>query len=128
MASPAECRFSDSHEWFRLDGDVVTVGITQFAADELTDVTYVEVQPVGTTLDAGGSVGEVESVKTTSDVYSVVGGEIVEVNDKATEDPALLNRDPHGDGWLVKIRTSDASPLDELMSASDYDAKYPVGG
>jgi len=128
MASPADCRFSDSHEWFRLDGDVVTMGITQYAADELTDVTYVEMQPAGSTIDPGGSVGEVESVKTTSDVYSAVGGEIVEVNGASSDDPSLLNRDPFGDGWLVRIRTGDASPLDGLLSAADYDAKYPLGG
>ncbi len=124
MPSPADCRYSESHEWFRREGDVVTMGITPHAAAELTDVTYVELRPTGTTIAAGDAVGEVESVKTTSDVFSVVSGEIVEVNDQAVQDPALLNSDPQGDGWLVKVRAQDASPLDHLMDAAAYDAKY----
>ncbi len=124
MSSPADCRYSESHEWFRHEGDVVTMGITPHAAAELTDVTYVELRPAGTTINAGDAVGEVESVKTTSDVYSVVSGEIVEVNDQAVQDPALLNSDPQGVGWLVKVRAEDASPLEALMDAATYDAKY----
>jgi glycine cleavage system H protein len=125
MSSPTDCRYSESHEWFRLEGDVVTMGITPHAAAELTDVTYVELRPIGTTLAAGDAVGEVESVKTTSDIYSVVAGEIVEVNDQAVQDPALLNKDPQGDGWLVKVKAEDAALLDGLMEAAAYDEKYP---
>jgi len=124
MSSPSNCRYSESHEWFRVDGDVVTMGITPHAAAELTDVTYVELRPAGTTLGEGDAIGEVESVKTTSDVYSAVSGEIVETNDRAVEDPALLNSDPQGDGWLVRVRTEDASPLEQLMDATAYDDKY----
>ena len=124
MSSPTDCRYSDSHEWFRHDGDTVTMGITPHAAAELTDVTYVELRPSGTAITAGDAVGEVESVKTTSDVYSVVGGEITEVNAQAVDDPSLLNSDPQGDGWLVKVRTDDASPLDRLMDSIAYDEKY----
>ena len=124
MSSPTDCRYSDSHEWFRHDGDTVTMGITPHAAAELTDVTYVELRPSGTTITAGDAVGEVESVKTTSDVYSAVGGEITEVNAQAVDDPSLLNSDPQGDGWLVKVRTDDASPLDRLMDSIAYDEKY----
>lgn len=127
MADPATYRYSNSHEWFSVDGDTVTVGITQYAADELTDITFVEMKDAGTTIDAGESVGEVESVKTTSDIYSVIGGEIIEVNAAATDDPSILNRDPAGEGWLVKIRTSDASPLDDLLDHAAYTAEYPVG-
>jgi len=127
MASPSDRRYSESHEWFRVDGDVVTIGITQYAADELTDITYVELKPPGTSLSAGETIGEVESVKTTSDVYSAVGGEIVEVNSAATEDPSLLNSDPFDKGWLVRIRTDDTSPLDDLMDQTTYDEKNPVG-
>lgn len=127
MSSPSDCRFSESHEWFKHDGDIVTMGITQFAADELTDITYVELEPIGTTLQPGETIGEVESVKTTSDVYSVVGGEIIEVNDKVQEDPSLINSDPFGDGWLVKIRADDTAPLEELMDQPTYDEKHPVG-
>lgn len=127
MSSPSDCRFSESHEWFRVEGDLVTVGISQFAADELTDITYVELKPQGETISPGDAIGEVESVKTTSDVYSVVGGEIVEVNEKAVEDPSLLNSDPFGEGWLVKIRTDDIGLLDDLMDQPTYDEKHPVG-
>jgi glycine cleavage system H protein len=126
MPTPANCRMTESHEWFRQDGDIVTVGITQFAANELTDITYVQMKPAGTAVSAGGSVGEVESVKTTSDVYSAVSGTIAEVNADAAKDPSLVNSDPFGKGWLVKIRASDASPLAKLMDAATYDSAHPV--
>ena len=87
MPSPANCRFTDSHEWFRVEGEDVVAGITQFAANELTDVTFVQMKSVGTVVTAGGSLGEVESVKTTSDVYSAVGGTVVAVNDLVTKEP-----------------------------------------
>lgn len=123
MASPANCRYSESHEWFRVEGNVVTVGITKFAADELTDITYVEMKPKGTKIGAGGSVGEVESVKTTSDIYSAIAGTIVEVNPDAVKDPSLVNSDSFGRGWLVKIECADASPLNKLMDSATYDKK-----
>ena len=127
MPSPEDRRYTESHEWFQVAGDVVTVGITQYAADELTDITYVEVKTIGASVEPGGSIGEVESVKTSSDVYSAVGGEIVEVNEAVTEDPSLLNRDPFEAGWLVKIRTTDLTPLDDLMDQASYDQANPVG-
>jgi glycine cleavage system H protein len=127
MSSPSDCRFSESHEWFRVAGDVVTMGITKYAADELTDITYAEMKPVGTAVKSGGSVGEVESVKTTSDIYSAVAGSIVEVNKAVAEDPSLLNSDPYGKGWLVKIKTTDSSPVARLMDQATYDKKHPVG-
>ena len=126
MSSPSECRFSDSHEWYTVDGDVVTVGISQFAANELTDITYVEMQPIGTVVQAGDSMGEVESVKTTSDVISAFPGEVIEVNDAVADDPSLLNSDPFGSGWLSKVKVSDALALDELMDQATYDGKYPA--
>jgi glycine cleavage system H protein len=126
MATPAGYRFSESHEWFRLDGDIVTVGITQYAANELTDITYVEMKPVGTRIKAGETLGEVESVKTTSDVYSVVAGTITEVNAALAGDPGLLNSDPLGKGWLVKLKSDDSSPLGKLMDQQTYDQKNPV--
>ena len=126
MPIPSECRFSESHEWLDLDGDVITLGITQYAADELTDVTYVEMKPTKTTILPGEPVGEVESVKTTSDVYSPVGGEIIEVNQEAIDEPSLVNTDPFGRGWLLKIRTADPSPLDSLMDHKTYDSRFPV--
>lgn len=127
MPSPATCKFTESHEWFRLEGDTVVVGITKFAADELTDVTFVQMKPAGTRVERGTSVGEVESVKTTSDVYSAVPGSIVEVNPDVSKDPSLVNSDPFGKGWLVKLRVSDASALSGLMDAATYDSKHPVG-
>ena len=127
MPSPSDLRFTETHEWFRVEGDTVTMGITQFAANELTDITYVELKPSGTTLKPASPIGEVESVKTTSDVYSAVGGSISEVNKAVVTDPSLLNSDPYGKGWLVKIKTSDASPLSKLMDQKTYDQKNPVG-
>ena len=126
MSSPSDCRFSESHEWFKTEGDVVTVGISQFAANELTDITYVEMQPVGTTVAAGESIGGVESVKTTSDIISTYSGEIIEVNDAVSADPSLLNSDPFGTGWLAKIRCDGSTSDEELINQASYDEKYPA--
>jgi glycine cleavage system H protein len=126
MATPSDRRFADTHEWFHVEGNVVTLGITQYAANELTDITYAEMKPVGTDVKPGTSVGEVESVKTTSDVYSAVGGSIVEVNKAVSANPAILNSDPFGKGWLVKIRAADTAALNKLMDQATYDRKYPV--
>lgn len=126
MASPTDCRFSESHEWFRAEGNIVTIGITRYAADELTDLTYIQLKPVGTRIAAGGTIGEVESVKTTSDVYSAVGGEIVAVNAEAIDDPSLVNTDSFGKGWLVRIKADDVAPLRQLMDQPTYDQKHPV--
>lgn len=124
MASPADCKYTDSHEWHRNDGGVVTVGITKFAVSELTDITYADLKAVGSTIEPGGAIGEVESVKATSDVYSAVGGEVVEVNEALIDNPSILNEDPYETGWLMKIKASDTAPLDGLMDASAYDEKY----
>ena len=126
MPTPAECRYTETHEWLDLDGDLVTVGITQYAADELTDVTYVEMKPEKTTVLPGDPVGEVESVKTTSEIFTPVGGEIVAVNKRVVEEPSLVNTDPFGEGWLIKIRTADPSPLDGLMDRDAYGHRFPV--
>ncbi len=126
MPDRSVCRYSDSHEWYHADGDVVTLGITQYAANELTDITYVEMKPVGETINAGDSIGEVESVKTTSDVYCPVAGEIIDVNGALNDDPGLINSDANDGGWLVKIRVGDTGPLDALMDQATYDDKYPV--
>ncbi|MBT4584250.1 MAG: glycine cleavage system protein GcvH [Phycisphaerae bacterium] len=125
MTTPTDCHFSESHEWYRIEGDIVTVGITQFAANELTDITYVEMQDDGTSIDKGESLGEVESVKTTSDVSSAFVGEIVESNPAVVVDPSLLNSDPYGTGWLCKIKVVNAS-AENLMDQSTYDSKYSV--
>ena len=124
MSSPADCLFSESHEWYRVEDDVITVGISQFAANELTDITYVEMQPVGTALSGGESMGEVESVKTTSDVISAYEGEIIEINELVADNPALLNSDPFGEGWLAKMKVSQSEPTESLMDQETYDGKY----
>ncbi len=121
MSSPADRRHSESHEWFLVEGDLVTIGITTHATDALTDITYVEMKAAGTTLAAGDSAGEVESVKTTSDVYTAVAGEVAEANAAVVDDPSLVNSDPFGEGWLVRIKTADTSPLEGLMDAAAYD-------
>ena len=125
MTTPTDCQFSTSHEWYRIEGKIVTVGITQFAANELTDITYVEMYENGTAVERGESLGEVESVKTTSDINSAFGGEIVESNPGVVDDPSLLNSDPYGAGWLVKVRVSNTES-EELMDHATYDSKYPV--
>lgn len=124
MSSPTDRKYTDSHEWLKSEGASLTLGITKFAVDELTDVTYVQMKPAGTKLQAGESVGEVESVKATSDIYSPVGGEIIEINGALNSDPSLVNTDPFGKGWLVKLKATDTAPLDGLMDGAAYDAKY----
>jgi glycine cleavage system H protein len=126
MSTPSDCCFSESHEWFKIEGDIVTIGITQFAANELTDITYVEMQPVGTSLAENESAGEVESVKTTSDIMTAFAGEITEINEAVADDPSLLNSDPFGDGWLAKIKVASPATCDALMNQATYDGKYPL--
>ena len=123
MKSPEQCRMSESHEWFVTHAGEVTMGITQFAANELTDVTYVQTKAIGTVIAVGDVVGEVESVKTTSEIYSFVAGTIAAVNDAAVKDTSVLNSDPY---WLVKLKVSDVSPLYKLMDAATYDSKHAV--
>ena len=122
MSSPSDRVYSESHEWHKVDGEVITVGLTTFAVDQLTDVTFVEMLAEGTEIEAGDSLGEVESVKTTSDIYSAVGGEIIEVNASLDDNPEMINSDPYGDGWLVKIKITDQGNLGDCMNANDYDA------
>lgn len=124
MQTPSDYKFSESHEWHKVDGDVITLGLSEHAVSELTDVTYVEMKPVGTSFEPGEVVGEVESVKATSEIYSAVGGEIIEVNEAVASDPSILNSDPYEKGWLVRIKASDTAPLDDLMDAATYDEKH----
>ncbi len=123
MAVPADRKFLKSHEWHKLDGDVVTIGISKFAADELTDITYVSLPAVGKQLSAGQTFGEVESVKATSDLYSGVSGTVVEVNTKLNDAPELVNNDSFEGGWMVKVKVSDAAQLNGLLSAQQYEAQ-----
>lgn len=126
MASPSDRVYSQSHEWHKLEGDTLTLGLTRFAVDALTDVTYVQMKPAGTKFKAGEVIGEVESVKTTSDVYCAAGGEITEVNKALGDDPGLINTDPFGKGWLVKIKVSDRAGLSACVPADQYDKAHPT--
>ena len=121
--TPDDLKYAESDEWFRVEGDIVTIGITDYAQDALNDIVYVELKEVGDSIDAGGSFGEVESVKAASEVYSAVGGEITEINSALEDAPEIINSDPFGDGWMVKLKVSDTAPLDGLMDASAY-AEY----
>ncbi|MFQ5461302.1 MAG: glycine cleavage system protein GcvH [Phycisphaerae bacterium] len=122
MSNPSDRRYSATHEWFLAEDDIVTVGITQHAADELTDITYVELPAIGTLVDSGGSIGEVESVKATSELFTAVGGEIVEVNTDLEDRPELINDDPFETGWIVKIKATSLAGLEELMDAGAYES------
>jgi glycine cleavage system H protein len=124
MALPTDRKYSESHEWHKLEGSTLTLGLTQFAVDQLTDVTFVEMKPTGFKFKAGSPIGEVESVKTTSDIYCAIDGEIAEVNKAVVEDPSLLNTDPYGKGWLVKIKVGDTGGLGKLMDAGAYGKQY----
>jgi glycine cleavage system H protein len=125
MGAPNDRRYAETHEWHKAEGDLIVLGVTQFAVDQLTDVTFAEMKPVGTRVAQGQTIGEVESVKTSSDIYSAVAGEIVAVNPALADNPGVLNSDPYGAGWLVKIRPSAGAALDALMDAAAYNAKNP---
>jgi glycine cleavage system H protein len=124
MALPTDRQYAESHEWHKLEGDTLTLGITQFAVDQLTDVTFVEMKPKGFSFAAGTTVGEVESVKTTSDIYCAASGEVLEVNQAVVDDPSLINTDPYGKGWLIKVRVKDNAGLAKLMDAATYGKQY----
>ena len=119
MSVPEELQYTKSHEWVRTEGDNATIGITDHAQDELGDVVFVELPEVGATFDTGDSFGTVESVKAVSDLYTPVGGEILEVNEVLNDQPEKINEDPYGEGWIVKLRVSDEGS--RLLSASDYE-------
>ena len=121
MASPEDNRYAKSHEYVHLEGDVATVGITDYAQKELGDVVFVELPQVGSQLDAADELGSIESVKAVSELFSPVSGEVVEVNEALADNPALVNTDPWGDGWMIRIRVSDPTEVDELMTAEEYD-------
>ena len=120
---PADRKYLKSHEWHKAEGDICTIGITQFAADELTDITFVGLPDVGRQIAAGESFGEVESVKATSDLMSGVSGVVESVNDALSDTPELLNEDPMSRGWIIRVRMSDPTQLDALMDAAGYDAQ-----
>lgn len=123
MNIPSDLKYTEHDEWIRLEGDVLTLGISDFAQGELGELVHVEMPEVGDTLEAGDAACEVESVKAVAEVFTPCGGEVIEVNEALDGAEDTINSDPYGEGWLVKIRISDASPLDGLMDAEAYQAK-----
>jgi glycine cleavage system H protein len=123
---PSDLKYAQSHEWVRVAGDVATIGITDHAQHELTDIVFVELPSAGRVVKAGETCAVVESVKTASDIYSPVSGEITEVNKAAVDDPALVNREPFGGGWFYKIKLSNPAELNALLSPEAYKAQ--IGG
>ncbi|MGI9624296.1 MAG: glycine cleavage system protein GcvH [Acidimicrobiales bacterium] len=122
MNVPEDLRYSSDHEWIRIEGNRIVLGITDYAQDALGDVVFVDVPEVGTAVSIGGSFSEVESTKSVSDIYAPVSGTIVEVNDDLADAPERLNEDPYGEGWLCAIELGDASQLDDLLDAAGYRA------
>lgn len=125
---PKEYRYTEEHEWVKDEGDgVCAVGITTFAQEELGEVVFVELPEVGSSYEAGGEIGTVESVKAVAEIYAPVGGEVVEVNDAVADDPDVLNEDPHGAGWLVRLKLANPGELAALMDADAYGALVEKG-
>lgn len=121
MSNPEDNRYAKSHEYVHVEGNIGTIGITDYAQKELGDVVFVELPQVGTELEAGDELGSIESVKAVSELFIPVSGEVVEVNEALADNPALVNTDPWGDGWMVRIKLTDVTEVDELMTAEEYD-------
>mgnify|MGYP001793390334 CR=1 FL=1 len=119
---PADLRYDREHEWVRVEGDIAVIGISNFAQDQLGEVVYVDLPSKGDELVAGETFGEIESVKSVSELYSPVSGEVVEVNDDLDGSPETINTDPYGAGWMVKVKMADASQLDGMMAADEYES------
>jgi glycine cleavage system H protein len=122
MSYPSDYRYTQEHEWVRLEGNLATVGITDYAQHELGDVVYVDLPKVGAKLNAGESFGTVESVKAVSDIYAPVSGEVAEVNSGLSETPETINKDPHGKAWLIKLKLANSPEVSKLMDAAAYEA------
>jgi len=120
MKIPAELKYTQDHEWVRVEGETAFIGVTDFAQGELGDVVFVEIETEGEHLGKGDTFGTVEAVKTVSDLFMPVGGQVVEVNQALADEPELVNKDPYNAGWMIKIIMADVSELDELLSADDY--------
>ncbi|MDB4206748.1 glycine cleavage system protein GcvH [bacterium] len=120
MNIPSELKYTKDHEWVKIDGDILTVGITDFAQGELGDIVYVEVDTLDEALEADAVFGTVEAVKTVSDLFLPVAGEIIEFNDSLEDEPEKVNEDPYGDGWMIKLKVENQSDLETLLSAEDY--------
>ena len=122
MNIPSELKYTKDHEWIKTEADIITIGITDFAQSELGDIVYVEVETLDETLEAEEVFGTVEAVKTVSDLFLPLSGEIIEFNEGLEDEPEKVNSDPYGDGWMIKLKFSDASEIDSLLSADDYKA------
>ena len=122
MNIPAELKYTKDHEWVKLEGDIATVGVTDFAQGELGDVVYVEVETLGETLEAEEVFGTIEAVKTVSDLFMPLPGEVLEINQSIEDEPEIVNEDAYGKGWMIKIKVSDSSKYDSLLSAEEYKA------
>lgn len=120
MNVPSNLKYSDDHEWARAEGEIAYIGITDYAQSQLGDIVFVDVTSVGETLEKDEAFGTIEAVKTVSDAFMPVGGEVLEFNAALEDDPALVNKDPYGEGWMIKVRMSDPAQLDQLLSADDY--------
>ena len=117
---PSDYRYTHEHEWVRVEDDTAVLGVTDFAQQELGEVVFVELPEVGHVVDAGDEIGTIESVKAVAEIFTPLAGEIVEINEALKDDPELVNEDPHGDGWLVKVKYSASSDFDDLMDAEAY--------
>jgi glycine cleavage system H protein len=122
MNTPGNLKYTKDHEWVRVEGDVAVIGITDFAQSELGDIVYVEIETVGETIDQEEVFGSVEAVKTVSDLFMPISGEIIEFNEGLEANPEAVNKDPYGDGWMIKVKMSNPSQLDTLMDAAAYEA------
>ena len=120
MKLPVDLKYTKDHEWIRIDNDIATIGITDFAQGELGDIVYVEIETLNQTLNAETVFGSVEAVKTVSDLFMPLSGEIIEINEALDDTPESVNDDPYGDGWMIKIKLSDASEVEGLLSAEEY--------
>tara|TARA_B100000614_G_scaffold76334_1_gene68191 strand:- start:5003 stop:5386 length:384 start_codon:yes stop_codon:yes gene_type:complete len=117
---PTDLKYASSHEWVRVEGDTAVIGISDHAQQELTDLAFIELPEVGTALSSGDACGVVESVKTASDIYAPVSGEVTEINDALESEPGIVNEDPYGDGWFYRIRLSNADEVEDLLTPEDY--------
>lgn len=122
MKAPVDRKYSETHEWFLVDDKVITIGITQHAADELTDITFVDLPEVGKSFAAGDAIGEVESVKATSEIFTAVAGKVIEVNTNLMDHPELVNDDAFDEGWMIRIKAESADAIANLMDAKEYKA------
>jgi glycine cleavage system H protein len=128
MVSPSELKYTKEHEWVRVDGDTGTIGITDYAQDQLGDIVFVELPAVGAAISAAQKFGEIESVKAVSELFAPVSGEVTEANDSLADSPESVNDDPYGGGWMIKVRLSDAAELDGLLSADEYETFIETEG